>query len=212
MRTFRVEYDSLQRKRIARARLLLACGAFGLLPATIALFLILAFSGVLPRHSETTTRVMWTAIIGAFIGSLIVACRLGMYLWEREIVVLMDEDGITKRREGFPDERLNYTEIRSLREGRWRLLVVSTKPYGSVAIPKALEGFETIRAELAKHHPPGDRAETKTSLPRIALSLVAYGLCWGPLVFFVASKSVVPAGVLLLAMLSTAFLIYKAIR
>jgi hypothetical protein len=31
-------------------------------------------------------------------------------------------------------------------------------------------------------------------------------------VFFVASKSVVPAGVLLLAMLSTAFLIYKAIR
>jgi hypothetical protein len=212
MRTFRVEYDSLQRKRVVRARLLSTCGAFGLLPATIALILILVFSGVLPKDSEITTRVIWTAIFGASMGSLIFAWRSGMYRWERETVVLMDEDGITKRREGFPDERINYTEIRSLREGRWWLVIVSTKPYGSVTIPRALKGFETIRAELAKHRPLGDRAEAKTSPPRIALSLAAYGLCWGPFVFFAASKSVVLAGVLLLAMLSTAFLIYKAFR
>jgi len=205
VQTFRIEYDALKENREARVRLL-GWGAVALFLATFVLVFILGFPGVV------TVWVMSIALVGASIGAGILLGRELRRRSDREMVFLMDEDGITKRREGFPDERLNYTEIRSLREGRWRLLVVSTKPYGSVAIPKALEGFETIRAELAKHHPPGDRAETKTSLPRIALSLVAYGLCWGPLVFFVASKSVVPAGVLLLAMLSTAFLIYKAIR
>ncbi len=140
------------------------------------------------------------------------AFRGGLYRWGREIVLLMDEDGITKRREGFPDERINYTEIRSLREARWWLVVVSVKPFGSMTIPKAVKGFETIRAELAKHHPLADPAEAKTSPLGITVSLVAYGLCWGPIVFFVVSKSVVLAGVLALAMLSAGFLIYKAIR
>lgn len=212
MQAFRVEDDSSQSKRLFRARLLLACGAFGLVPAAIALILVLIFSGVLPNASEITDYVIGTTIFGASIGTFICAGRLGFYRWERQIVYLIDEDGITGRRTGFPDERINYTEIRSLREGRWRLVVVSVKPYGSMTIPKAVKGFETIRAELAKHQPLADPVEAKTFPSGIAVSLVAYGLCWGPIVFFVVSKSVVLAGVLALTMLSTGFLIYKAIR
>jgi hypothetical protein len=57
---------------------------------------------------------MFIALVGASIGAGILLGRELRRRADREMVFLMDEDGITKRREGFPDERINYTEIRSL--------------------------------------------------------------------------------------------------
>lgn len=211
MQTFRVEDDSLQRKRMARC-ILLACGTLCLGPATVALLLVLNAYGLVPKDSSIATWVIETGTLGSVIGSFALALRAAYYRLERKMVFFMDKDGITRRREGFPDEKINFAEIRSLRERRRWLIVASAKPYGSMMIPKAVNGFETIHVELAKHHPMADSAVAKTSPLRIVVSLVAYGLCWGPFVFFAASKSVVLAAVLALATLSTGFLVYRAIR
>ena len=187
MQTFRIEYDALKENREARVRIL-GWGAVALFLATFVLVFILGFPGVVKVW------VMYIALVGASIGAGILLGRELRRRSDREMVFLMDEDGITKRRKGFPDERINYTEIRSLHMGRWWLAIVSVKPYGSMTIPNAVTGFETIRDELAGHRPMADPIKTKASPLRIIGSLVAYSLCWVPIV------------------LSIAFLIYRAIR
>ena len=100
MQTFRIEYDALKENREARVRLL-GWGAVALFLATFVLVFILGFPGVV------TVWVMSIALVGASIGAGILLGRELRRRSDREMVFLMDEDGITKRRKGFPDERIN---------------------------------------------------------------------------------------------------------
>ena len=187
MRTFGIEYDALKQKREARVRLL-GWGTVALFLAIFVLVITLGAPGLVS---------VWTIFIplfGASIGAGILVGRELRRRADREMVFLMDEDGITKRRQGFPDERINYTEIRSLQQLWGQLLVVSIRPYGSMTIPKAITRYETIRDELARRRPMAAHIKTKASPLRISVSLVAYSLCWVPILLWIAS------------------LIYKAIR
>ncbi|MGA8539843.1 MAG: hypothetical protein WB566_10110, partial [Terriglobales bacterium] len=100
-------------------------------------------------------------MLGGVVGASALACREALRRAEREMVFVLDDTGIARKRKGFPEVKIAFSEVEYLGEElRW-LVVKSIEPRRKIAIPNDVQGFEIIRAELAKHHTLSPSAETK---------------------------------------------------
>jgi hypothetical protein len=105
----------------------------------------------------------------------------------KTVFLLTDKD-LTRQRTGWPDVRINLSEIKRLFERPGWLIVEGANPETRIAIPNDVEGFNNLRSELIKH---GRISESPRSFPFIAAVSVGASLfCWA-LVLLSRNRAVV---------------------
>jgi hypothetical protein len=195
MPEFRIENDAL--KRLARFRML-SWGTVLLLATIAALLLVLRSSGYIADNSGLGSLFM-ISIIGAAIIALILAPREGLHRAERTMIFVLDDKRIVRKRRGYPDVEVAFSEIEILREElRW-LVVTSAEPRRKIAIPKNVGGYELIRAELTKYHPLSARSAFQLKSTTL---LVVSTLSWAAVLTFQDQKIVIGAGIIALVTLA----------
>ena len=148
MREFKIGEDVL--KHEAKFRILSWGTVLLLMAVSVSLF-ALHISGVLNTHSELGIVFVFT-FLSSIIGACILGCREVLNYAERQMTFVLDDTGICRKRRGFPEETITFSEIGTLSEElRW-LVIYGREPLKKIAIPKKVNGFEIIRAELEKHH------------------------------------------------------------
>lgn len=200
MPEFRIENDAL--KREARSRML-SWGTVLLLLAVATFLLVLRGSGYI-GDSSGLGRLFVLTILSAAIIAIILAPREGLRRAERKMVFALDDKRIVRKRQGYPDVEVAFSEIETLREElRW-LVVTSTEPRKKIAVPRDVSGYELIRAELAKHHPLSPRV----AFPFKSSALLTVSvLSWAALLWFRDVRAIIAAGTV--AVVTLAFGSYR---
>jgi len=197
MPEFRIENDAL--KREARFRML-SWGSVLLLLAVATLLLVLRASGYIGDSSGLGSLFVLT-ILSAAIIAIILAPHEGLHRAERKMVFALDEKRIVRKRQGYPDVEIAFSEVETLREElRW-LVITSTEPRRKIAVPRNVSGYELIRTELAKYHPLSDRVAFP--LKGTALLTVSI-LSWAGVLWFRDARVVISAGAIALITLAFA--------
>jgi hypothetical protein len=197
MQEFRIEGDVLRRE--ARFRVL-AWGTVLFLIAIAILLFVLHVSGNLPPNPN----LLWLFVFtfnGAVIGACILAFREGLRRAERKMVFVLDESGLTRKRPGYAEIKIAFSEIKTLSEELGWLIVRSADSGKKIGIPKAVQGYEAVRAELAKHH----SLSVSASFPwkRAVLPMISV-LSWVAVLWFSDVRIVLFAGVVALITLAFA--------
>ena len=200
MPEFRIENGAL--KREARFRML-SWGTVSLLVAGAACLLILRASGYIGDNSGLGSLFVLT-ILSAAIIAIILAPREGLRRAERKMVFALDDKRIVRKRQGYADVEIAFSEVETLREElRW-LVITSTEPRRKIAVPKNVSGYELIRTELAKHHPLSARAAFPS---RGAALLTVSVLSWAAVLWFRDVRGIIAAGTV--AVVTLAFGSYR---
>jgi len=203
MLEFKIEPDGLSERRGAKGRLL-SWGIVLLLFAMTVLIFILGFQG----HLSVGSDLHWLgwllipASLGAVMGASILSIREALRRAERAMVFVLDDNGIVRKRKGFPEVRIPFSDVDSLREELGWLIVKSTKPYRKIAIPNNVQGYEMIRAELTKHHALAAPVK-KLPLRSAALGIISV-LSWVAVLSFHDVKLVIPAALIAMTLLALA--------
>ena len=153
-----------------------------LLAVTLLLFTLRA-SGRLNANSDLRFVFAFT-LLGTIIGACVLASREALHFAEREMIFVLNDNEIVQKRKGYPDVKIAFSEIATLREElRW-LIIKTAEPQRKIAIPNTISGYDAICAELAKHHPLSARVDrVEFSLKTTAL-LAAAILSWTGVVWF----------------------------
>jgi FtsH-binding integral membrane protein len=197
---FKIETDSLSKRHEAIARLRSWAAVLSLIAISILIFVLGSFG--LLRVDSQFRWLAWLAVpslLGAVIGASILVCREALRRAEREMVFALDDNAIVRKRKGFPDIRIAFSEVDSLGdELRW-LVVKSTVPRRKIAVPNDVRGFEMLRAELAKHH----TLSARVKLPLKSFTLIVISiLSWAAVLWLHDLRIVIPAGVIALTLLA----------
>jgi hypothetical protein len=193
VREFKIETDATSERRESRIRLLSWGAVLFLVASTVLLFFL---------HSlrlKSDRIVGWLAaltIIGAVIGAYIVAFRQGMQRFKRQMVILLSDREIVRKRRGWPDVKIAFSEIGDLREEPSWLVVDSLEPRRRIIVPKEVQGFESLRAELAKQHLLVVLAKRPMMGPAMKGTVFAAisVLCWAAVLWFRDMTLVLVAG------------------
>ncbi len=199
MPEFKIELDALSKRREAK-RQLVSWGVVLLLFAMAVLIFILGFQGRLSVGSKLhwLGRLLAPASLGTVIGASVLAIREAMRRAERKIVFVLDDNGIIRKRKGFPDVRIAFSDVDTLREElRW-LVVRSTRRCAKIAIPNNVKGYELIRAELTRHHAlaPPVNLPLKSAALKSAAPVIVSVLSWVAVFWFSDVGLVVLAAVI----------------
>jgi hypothetical protein len=196
MSEFRVEAN---RRRDGRIQLII----WGTIPLLLVAT-VLGIYGAVCFHPYVYATFTWLAVLtvaGAIVGGHFLAIHLGRERSRRDTVYLLTERDVVRRRTGWPDVRIDFSEISTLLETRDWLVVESVQPARKIAIPKDVEGFASLRAELAKH---GQVSVSKEGSTLGVLPTVASFFFWG-LVLWSKNPSIVKgAGAIALILLGWA--------
>ena len=184
-----------------RRRARLYWGTELLLVAIVVLIFVLHFSCIsAPMLPGLLMLTLGAAVVGAYV----LAFREGLRRAERQMVFVLDDTGIARRRPGYPEVKIDFSQIETLREElRW-LVIYSTEPRRKIAIPNDVKGYEEIRSELAKYHSLSSRMAPRafpwrsTVLPTISV------LSWAGVLFFRDMKALVPAAAVAITTMAVA--------
>ena len=175
MQEFKIEINAEGRKRQLQFRIL-AWGAILLIFLIAILVFVLGVTGILgPGYHPLAAFLFVSTPLLGIVGGGILACREALRLAERQMIFVLGSSGIVRKRKGFPDIAISFSEIQYVGEElRW-LIVKSKEPQRKIAIPNDVSGYEIIRAELARHHSLDSEPISKhaTSLVMSALWLIA---------------------------------------
>lgn len=180
MPEFKIEGDALRRE--ARFRIV-SWGIILLLLAVSVLLFTLRASGRLNANSDLRFAFAFT-LVWTFIGAYVLASREALHFAEREMIFVLSDNDLVRKRKGYPDVKIAFSEIATLREERRWLIIKTEEPQRKIAIPNTINGYEAICAELAKHHPLSacvDRAEVPL---RTTALLAAAILSWTAVTWF----------------------------
>jgi hypothetical protein len=184
---FKIEGDALRRE--ARFRML-SWGAVLLLLTTTGVLFALGVSGDLSATPDLGLLFVFT-LLGTVIGAVILACREALHLAERQMVFILNGNGIVRKRHGFPDVGIAFSEVEILKEELGRLVIKTRELQKTIAIPNNVKGYEVIRAELEKHHSISSTAP----VPLKSFGLLAASiLSWVAVMWFADVRIVIPAG------------------
>ena len=196
MPELRIEGSALTREARSReARFRIVSWGTVLLLLTVTIFLfILRACGRLNADSDLLSAcasVCAFSFVGAIIGASLLASREALHRAEREMIFVLDDNGIVRKRKGYSDVKIAFSEIATLREElRW-LVIKASEPPRIIAIPNNIIGCDAICAELAKRHPLSARAKgIEFPLKTGALLAVAI-LSWIAVVWFRDERAVV---------------------
>ena len=168
MPEFKIEGDALRRE--ARIRMLSWGSVLLMLGVTILLF-ALGVSGDLSASPDLRWLFVLTGL-GTVVGACVVGAREALRLAERQMVFVLNDDEIVRKRKGYPDVKIAFSEIATLREElRW-LIIKTAEPQRKIAIPNTVSGYDAICAELAKHHPLSARVD-RVEIPLKTTALLA---------------------------------------
>jgi hypothetical protein len=142
----------------------------------IALFAVY-YAPSASRQLNTTLAAVAVVIVGGtVIGENVLVARTGLERMEGDLVFALTDRELVRRRSGWPDVKIGFSEISGLYERDGSLVVQSTEPHRKIAVPDLVEGFTTIRAELAKHS--SIVAQPRRSSAGFVATLGSL-LCWG---------------------------------
>ena len=144
MREFKIETDTSSKRRETR-----------LLRGAILSITVAASAPFIFHSSLQAEHLRWlglSMLVGAITGWYALAFRLGLQRAKRRMVFALSDKEFIRKRSGWPDDRIAFSEIDGLYEKRGGLVVESVEPLRRISIPREVNGFDTIRAELAKHH------------------------------------------------------------
>lgn len=196
MTEFRIETNALSKRREVRVRLLSWGTVLSLIVVTVLIF-VLGFLGLLRADSDLHW-LKWLAVpfmLGSVIGAAFLACREALHRAEREMVFVLDDDGIVRRRNGWPEVKIAFSEVDTIREELRYLVVYSTDPYRKIAVPRDVKAFEVFCAEVAKHHP----LSVRMGFPLKSMALLTVSiLSWPAVMWFSDLRIVIPAGAIAL--------------
>lgn len=194
MQEFRIEGHALRREHRFSV---LSWGTILLLTTATILLFVLGVTGHLSANSNLRWLFVFT-FFGAVIGACILGCLEALHYAKRQMVFVLDDNEIIRKRQGYPDVKIAFSEIETLSEElRW-LIINSTEPRRKIAVPNNVRGYEVIRAELAKHHdllPLAKFPLKSAALPPVAI------LCWAAVLWLRDPRVVVPAGAIGLTLL-----------
>lgn len=179
MREFRIGTDSSSDRRETLR-------SWGTPLSPIAIVAVVVFISSLHQRGEVAFRWLWPLMIfGTVIGAYVVAFRLGSQRAKRGMIFALSDNELIRRRSGWPDDRIAFSEIDGLYERPSGLVVESTEPLRRISIPREADGFEVIRAELGKHHSLSVNAKpsrTKLSGTGLVVAIVSI-LSWAAVIF-----------------------------
>ena len=112
MREFKIEGDALRRESRIR---LLSWGIVLLLLAITVLLFALGVNGVLGASSSLGFLFVFT-LLGTVAGACILACREALNYAERQMIFILSDNGIIRKRQGYPDVKIAFSEINTLSE------------------------------------------------------------------------------------------------
>lgn len=171
-----------------------------LLSAGAVLLFVLGVNGV-PSADPRLGSLFVFAVLSAVIGACVLSCVETLNYAEREMVFVLDDEGIVRKRKGFPDVKIIFQEVDALAEQRRWLVIRSSQPRRKIAIPNCVSGYDVIRTELAKHHPFA--APAKFPLRNVVLVTVSV-LSWIAVLCFANARIVISAGAIALLTLAEA--------
>jgi hypothetical protein len=187
---FKIEGDPLRRE--AQFRLLSWGSVLLLLGVTVLLF-TLGVSGDLSASPDLGRLFVLTGL-----GTVVAACVVGFHealrLAERQMVFVLSDNEIIRKRKGYPDVKIAFSEIATLREElRW-LIIKTAGPQRKIGIPNTVSGYDAICAELAKHHPLSARVEHVEFPLKTTALLAAAILSWAAVMWFRDVRLVILSG------------------
>ena len=189
MPEFKIEGDALRRE--ARFRIVSWGTILSLLAVTVLLFTLRA-SGRLNANSDLRFVFAFT-LLGTIIGAYVLASRKALHFAEREMIFVLNDNEIVRKRKGYPDVKIAFSEIATLREElRW-LIIKTAEPQRKIAIPNTISGYDAICAELAKYHPLSRVDRVEFPLQTTAL-LAAAILSWTAVMWFRDVRVVIVSG------------------
>ena len=119
MPEFKIEGDALRRE--ARFRVLSWGSVLLLLGVTVLLF-TLGVSGDLSASPDLGWLFVLTGL-GTIIGAYVLASREALHFAERQMVFVLNDNEIVRKRKGYPDVKIAFSEIATLREElRWLII------------------------------------------------------------------------------------------
>ena len=190
MPEFRIEGDALRRE--ARFRVLSWGSVVLLLGVTVLLF-TLGVSGDLRASPDLGSLFVLTGL-GTVVGACFVGSREALHFAERQMVFVLNDNEIIRKRKEYPDVKIAFSEIATLREElRW-LIIKTAEPHRKIAIPNTVSGYDAICAELAKHHPLSARVERVEFPLKTAALLAAAILSWAAVMWFRDVRIVILSG------------------
>jgi hypothetical protein len=145
-----------------------------------AIALFVHYGDRTPSYLAPTT-VAWLSaslVVAAIGAAYFAAYQNGLQKLKRETAFALTDQDLVRKRSGWPDTRIGLSEIKTLYERNGWLVVESSEPRRRIAISDEVEGFATLRAELAKHRSISDPAKASPqSLLGLVLPLASI-LCW----------------------------------
>ncbi len=144
MPEFRIEGEGL--KRNVRSSALLWGAVFLLMIVAVLLF-------VLGGRERLDADLFGFAVFCVVIGAIILACREALYYAFRQMVFVVNGSAIVRKRQGYPDLKIAFSELGSVSQEFGYLIVKGRQGGKRIAIPNTVHEYEAIRTELAKHCP-----------------------------------------------------------
>lgn len=145
-REFRVMPNVAQeRMRDRRSRLFMWGGAS--LLVGITLFAVFESPFVSSRTNLTLAWIAGVTVTSSIAGAYVLAYQHGLRKLRRSLVLILNENGLVRRRPGWPDVRIGLTEIHRLRESRSWLVVESVEPHRRIYVPTDVRQYATLKEE-----------------------------------------------------------------
>ena len=192
MPEFKIEGDALRSD--GRFRVLSWGSVLLLLGVTVLLF-TLGVSGDLSASPDLGPLFVLTGL-GTVVGACVVGFREALHFAEREMVFVLNDNEIIRKRKGYPDVKIAFSEIATLREElRW-LIIKTAEPQRKIGIPNTVSGYDAICAELAKHHSLSARVERVEFPLKTTASLAVAILSWAAVIWSRDVRVVILSGTL----------------
>lgn len=195
MREFRIEQSALKRQRRFR---MLSWGTVLLLTVIAAFLFILRGSGFIGDSSNLGT-LFASAIFSAAVIAILLAPGEGLHRAEREMVFVLEDNAVVRKRQGYSDVKIPFSEINTLGEELGRLIITSVEPRRKIAIPYSVSEYEEIRSELAKHRPLSGRIEFPWK--SIVLPLITF-ISWGAVLWLRDLRGVIAGAIVAVSALA----------
>jgi len=152
MREFKIVPDkNSERRRDRKIRLILWSTVLALIGVTVL--------GILGARSENIqlhtvlVYIAWSIVAGTLLGVHFLGMRLGTEKIQRDLIFVLTDKDLVRRRNGWPEIRIGFDEISSVCLRKGGLVIESVEPRRKIYVPKKVDGFEFLRAELSKRRP-----------------------------------------------------------
>ena len=146
-------------------------------PALVGATFFGVYSALFSSHWVSTifTYLAITIEVGTIGGAYYAAAVLGMDRVKQKTILVLTDNELIRRREGWPDIQVELAEIKALYERKTGLVVESAEPRRVIVIPREVKGFTVLRDELSKH---GSILKAPPQSPFVFIPTLASLICW----------------------------------